>query len=127
MRTVISWRQIKLSWHKPQVDCIHIFRTNAELTMLSARSCGEDIIVVRPQPMDHTGSSSVDEREFTLKNEGANDKIVVRMHVVATARAMKNFFATRTKIRRIARPLPGRESRTDVAAAPVLPPEHEFL
>src|SRR5271154_341589 len=90
MRAMVGRRQIKLSWHQPQIDCVHVLGADAEFAVLSAGSGREHIVIALPQLIDHAVAGRVDVREFALKDKSTDDEIMVRMHVVAAARAVKN-------------------------------------
>jgi hypothetical protein len=46
-----------------------------------------------PELIDHAASSGIDMGELALEDESANDKVVVRMHVVTAAGAVKDLIA----------------------------------
>src|ERR1700683_5303603 len=61
--------------------------------MLSARSRREYVVVALAEPIDHAASGGVDVRQLALQNEGADDEVVVRVHIVTAARAVKDLVA----------------------------------
>ncbi len=93
MRAMIGRRQKELAGQDPQIDRIHVFRADAQFAVLASRARREDVVVALAELIDHAGAGGVDVREFAFKHEGADDEVVVRMHVVAAAGAMKRFVA----------------------------------
>jgi hypothetical protein len=91
--TKISGRQIELPWQEPDVDHVGVFAGDAELAMLAARSRREHVVVARAEPIDHAAADGVDVGELALQDEAADQEVVVRVHVVAAASAVKDFVA----------------------------------
>ncbi len=61
--------------------------------MLAAGARREHVVVALVELIDCAFARGVEVREFALKHEGADDEVMVRMHVVAAARAVKRLVA----------------------------------
>src|SRR5580658_4798543 len=87
----IGGRKKQLIRQDPHIEDICILAPEVELAMLAARARGEGVIVSWPQLIDV--ADGIDSRELALEHKGADNEVMMRMHVVATAQAAEHLIA----------------------------------
>src|SRR5262249_3848324 len=89
----IRGRKQQLVGQDPNIDDMEVFVLEVHFTMLATRPDGERVIVASRQLIDV--AHRIDVRELPLQHKGANDEVVMPMHVVSASRATEDFVAER--------------------------------